>query len=634
MFSAPPGLEFSSSYDHVGTLFVALTPTFQMKSSELSFRNKLQACADVLAYWPGMALVVLLFSLMAAVLEGLGLSFILPIIELVRDGGTPAGGNNSPVRYFVWSFRALGVPLTVGTAVCSVIVIMLCRFGSTFLANYLAGVFRMYYVRHLQEQAFSKVLQADLSYFDREGTSSILNVVITQSRKVGMNLIRPALKVVEVGLISAVYVGIALFISFELTLMTGVVVLVVALLLKWGTASGEELGDDVAGANEQLQDVAQTSTQGIREVKSYNQADAYFERFRDEQDRHCDSRIALIRNKELIRNFYNFATIGAVFGLIFFALRYTSLQVGALGLFLVILFRLSPKVSVLQGKWYTVIGELPHLIRTIEFIERIPVLNDDDRDIALDAPVESIAFDRVTFAYQDEPVLHDVSFGLDRSETVAFVGPTGSGKSTIAELLMGFYPEYEGTIRVNDDELRSVDLESWWRRVSLVRQSPYIFDETLRANVVMGAQEGSEEKLHRILEQTLVKEFLGDLDNGVETVLGDRGVRLSGGQKQRIALARALYRDSDVLILDEATSALDYETEQAVFNRISPMLSNRLVLLIAHRLSTVQNADAIYFLENGRIRESGTHEELMENEGGYHQLYSVQTGAGSVEEEG
>jgi len=315
-----------------------------------------------------------------------------------------------------------------------------------------------------------------------------------------------------------------------------------------------------------------------------------------------------------------------IFGLIYVALTFASLSLASLGVFLFAMFRFAPRVSTLNKLFYQIEGDLPHLVRTQRFVSELRDRNKVDPGTRSPPdPVDSMVFEKVGFSYKEEQVLDGLSFDVRRGEFVAFVGPSGAGKSTIVSLLARLYEPDSGQITADGIPIDEFVLEEWRDRLSIVRQDPYIFNGSLRYNVTLGNRDASEEKIWEVCEIAQVTEFLDDLPDGLETNLGDDGVRLSGGQRQRVALARALLKDADLLVLDEATSDLDSNIEERVHRAIENRERDYAILVIAHRLSTVVNADRIYTMEDGAIEEVGTHNELVEQDGMYASLYSTQT---------
>jgi subfamily B ATP-binding cassette protein MsbA len=270
-------------------------------------------------------------------------------------------------------------------------------------------------------------------------------------------------------------------------------------------------------------------------------------------------------------------------------------------------------------------GNLSHLIRTQQFVEELDGRRESDGD-ADPGRVSEIAFDDVRFSYtDDEQVLDGISFSVDRGEFVAFVGQSGAGKSTIVSLLARFYNPDEGEITADGTPIDEFDLQAWRNRIAVVRQQPFIFNDTLEGNVTVGNRDASREAVEEVCAIAKVNEFVDDLPKGYDSELGDDGVRLSGGQRQRVALARALLTDADFLVLDEATSDLDSSLEKEVQASIEAMDRNYGMIAVAHRLSTVQNADRIYTIDDGEIIESGTHLDLLNNDGKYANLYNIQS---------
>ena len=238
---------------------------------------------------------------------------------------------------------------------------------------------------------------------------------------------------------------------------------------------------------------------------------------------------------------------------------------------------------------------------------------------------KSVEFRNVTFFYEhDEPVLQNVNLTVRRGEILAVVGPSGGGKTTLANLLPRFYDVASGVLLIDGHDVRDVTLASLRSQMALVTQQTILFNDTVRNNIAYGSQHCSDEDIRRAAEAAFALEFIEKLPDGFETIIGESGARLSGGQRQRISIARAVLKDAPILVLDEATSALDTESERKVQNALENLMKNRTTIVIAHRLSTIKNADRIIVMQDGKLVEEGSHEQLLKVNGIYEGLYTLQ----------
>jgi len=237
----------------------------------------------------------------------------------------------------------------------------------------------------------------------------------------------------------------------------------------------------------------------------------------------------------------------------------------------------------------------------------------------------NVRFENVHFSYnQDEEVLNAINLDIPAGSTIALIGPTGVGKTTLVSLIPRFYDVVEGKVSIDGVDVREIELDQLHQSVSMVLQDVFLFHGTIRENILFGKPDATEEEMIRAAEIANASEFIDHMPNGYDTLIGERGVKLSGGQKQRLSIARAVLKDSPILILDEATSSVDTETELMIQQALERLIKGRTTIIIAHRLSTVRNADRIVALEGTGIVEAGTHEELLARKGLYYKLYTAQ----------
>lgn len=375
---------------------------------------------------------------------------------------------------------------------------------------------------------------------------------------------------------------------------------------------------DLTEMNGQVEDVLS----GIRTVKAFGCEDRELERFTRRNNRYTDSKCRFYRLESLfydtVQSYPQFLTMIVVFfGALF--LGNGTLDVPVLVTFLLYVGSLSEPITLLLNFMRLYEEGKAGFLRFSEMMDVQPEITQSSSPVTLPDGPKSVEFDDVSFRYDEaaEDVLRHVSFTVPAGQTAAFVGASGIGKTTVCSLIARFYDATGGSVRIGGTDVRELSFESLRRTVGTVQQEVCLFNGTIRDNIRYGSPDASDEEVERAAACADLHDFILSLPQGYDTLVGTKGVRLSGGQRQRVSIARLFLRSPDILLLDEATSALDYESEAAVQRSLERLMEGRTAILVAHRLSTVQHADRIYVLSEGGIVESGSHEELLRQNGAY-----------------
>lgn len=480
-------------------------------------------------------------------------------------------------------------------------------------------------VKTLRDTVFSRLLKQPLGYFHANKAGAILSHVTNDVPTVN-SFVQPLFQTilrepVEVLL----YLGLLYAISPSLLLVSMTSSVVSLLLIQTLRKSVRRRAERVQAAAAEYTAILQESVAGIRVVKTYGLEkiiDAVFSR----QTQHY--RKSVLRHERVTAIAPAVSELLAIIALsvviVYGGMKVLSGEMGGdeLMTFVIVVFAVMSPLTSLLG--------LPTRIQLgMVATERIFSLIDkhsDERggrltDISFN---KSIRLNDLTFAYAADPVLDGVSIDIPKGTTAAFVGASGSGKSTAADLLLRFYNPLQGSVEIDERDIRDYDIAAYRSLFGMVAQDSFLFNDTVRANIRYGNLEATDEQIEEAATLANAHGFITELPEGYNTVLGDRGVSLSGGQRQRIAIARALVRKPEILVFDEATSALDSESEHVVQAAIQKVLKGRTAIVIAHRLSTVVDADCIYVFDKGKVVEKGTHQQLLAANGIYKNLFDIQ----------
>lgn len=518
---------------------------------------------------------------------------------------------------------------TIGRLALIVLGLYIMKAGLQFVRSYMAHIAGWGVVADIRKHVYNHLQRLNLRYYEDKQTGQMMSRVVNDT-DLFEQLISHAVPDVFVNVLTFIGVAIVLFnLNWKLTLFSMLPIPLVILSLRLYAKRvrpafvfrQKQLGELNAILNDNIS--------GIREIKAFTQETQSSRKVGIKVEDFKNSNLSALRLMATFSPFVEFTSSIGILIIIYFGGRLVvqgGLPIADLVAFFLYLDLFYQPVRNLGNAWEAIQNSLAGADRVSDLLNETP--EPQNVDHALIIPGRStgqLSFKNVGFSYQQgEAVLEDIDLEIPAQSVVALVGPTGVGKSTLASLVPRFYDVCTGSIELDGVDIREIQLDSLRKQVSIVLQDVFLFYGTVRENILFGNTSASEEELLQATKAANAHEFIQQLPDGYDTMIGERGIKLSGGQKQRISIARALLRDTPILILDEATSAVDTETELLIQQALEHLMRGRTTILIAHRLSTIYNADQIVVLEGKHIIEKGAHRELVTRGGLYQRLVNVQ----------
>ena len=510
----------------------------------------------------------------------------------------------------------------------SIIAIFVVRGLFWYGQNYLMSYVGQSVIIDIRAAVFKKLQRLSVSFYDKNKTGTIMSYVTNDVNALQSAMVENTIEMITEGFILIGSVVGMIYLDWRLTLFTVCTFPVVLWFMEFFGKKIRKTGGRIQECTADITSVLQESVASARVIKSFVREDYEVDRF-DVENR-ANFR-ANMKNAQLMATLTPVVELVAAIGvtmIIWYGGNNVingTITAGSLVAFLTYAVNISNPIKRLTrviGNIQKALAAAQRVFMIIDMPEEIAESRDAKQLPEVSGKVE---FQNVSFAYDDKGnVITDLSFSVKPGEVIAIVGPSGAGKSTIANLLPRFYDVNKGDIKIDGHSVREVTLDSLREQVGIVPQETMLFNGSVYNNILYGRLDATKEEIEAAAKAANAHDFIMQLTDGYETKLGDRGVNLSGGQRQRIAIARAILKNPRILILDEATSALDTESERVVQEALDRLMVGRTSFVIAHRLSTVKNADKILVLEKGNLVESGTHDELLALDGLYAHLYKIQ----------
>ena len=570
--------------------------------------------------------IALFLMVLISLSEGISLLLLVPLLQLVGlDVGQGSLGQIAEITSAFFN--------TIGLQPTLLIVLLLYVLVISFIAilyrlqTLKTSNIQYQFAAKLRKRLYNAITNSNWLFFTKMKSSNFAHAITNEIERISMGTGQFLTFLASI-MILIVYIIFALKLAGIITGIIFIVGVVILLILRRRTLKSRYSGEDITSTTRDLYSSIIQHMEGMKTIKSFGMQEENIRLFSNQTNRVAQNYQDTIKSYADVKLLFDIGTVIVLAILVLFLIEIIKLPTATLFLLIYLFVRMIPQFSTIQRSYQYFINMLPAFGNVIH-LEKQCLINKDileDKDCQIELN-KYINLENVSFAYIEEEqfLMKNINLQIPIGKSIAIVGSSGAGKSTVADLIMGLIQPYEGKITIDGVPISKYNIGSWRSQIGYVSQETFLFNETIKFNLHLSQPEANEDNIIEALKLAAANKFVSKLPEGINTVIGDRGVKLSGGERQRLALARALIRKPNLLILDEATSNLDSENEKKILNAIDDLHGEITILIIAHRLSTIKNADYIYLIDEGQILESGTWDELLKKEeGGFMDICEAQ----------
>lgn len=582
------------------------------------------------------------FNVLYALFSALGFVAIIPMLSVLFDNKEkiyekPEYKGIFEVKDYMMDYMNYfltqmsekeGMQYTLNIMIAVIIAIFLLKNIFNYWAMYFITFLRNGILKDIRNVLYRKTVELPLSYFSEKRKGDMISRMTSDVLEIQHSFLSILELLVREPLTILFTIIAMFFISSELTLFVFIFVPVSGFIISKVGKSLKKNSDKAAREQGFFLSIIDETLGGLKVIKGFNAEKRFEGKFQDSTQRFFKLNNRILNRQNLSSPLSEFLGIVTIAILLIYGGKLVfdgKLLAGAFIAYIGMAYNILTPAKAISKASYSVKKGDAAAERVLEVLETENPITSKQGSISKTDFTNSISVENISFAYENEPVLKDFSLEVSKGKTVALVGQSGSGKSTIANLLTRFYDVQNGSIKIDGIDIKDFNLQSLRGLMGLVTQDSILFNDTIKNNLLLGKENATDEEIIDALKIANAYEFVKDLPNGIETNIGDSGNKLSGGQKQRLSIARAVLKNPPIMILDEATSALDTESERLVQQALENMMQNRTSVVIAHRLSTIQKADTIVVMQKGEIVEQGTHDELLSKGGMYSKLVQMQS---------